>query len=330
MQINYFPTNGCNPYSGYGKVEIGVARGLQDAGVRLNLAPKAVVPTLVVGYADWLKAPHICHTRKWLLTMNESTKISDKWVELINAHAERVLVCSPHGVDVFRESGVRVPVHYVGLGVDAVGETDDVHPGWDGESPFTYLSYTYGDMRKGAELVGFAFNRMQKEIPNIRLKIKVRDGFESTWIGAMGEIPGVEIVDGIQGADAWAALMRECHCFCFPSRGEGFGLPPRETTLAGMPTIATRWSGLGDVEAWGLPVDIKGLVIARFSTADANHEKAMWADPDDKHLEHQMRWVLRHYDEARLLAMRGRAYLQTNFNWSVIAGRIVSLLIENR
>ena len=41
-----------------------------------------------------------------------------------------------------------------------------------------------------------------------------------------------------------AALYRRAHAFVLPTRGEGWCLPLLEAMVAGVPAVATAWSGL--------------------------------------------------------------------------------------
>ena len=43
---------------------------------------------------------------------------------------------------------------------------------------------------------------------------------------------------------AMAALYRRAHAFVLPTRGEGWCLPLLEAMVAGVPSVATAWSGL--------------------------------------------------------------------------------------
>lgn len=336
MQINYYPSNGVNTYTGYGKMELGVARGLQAAGVTLNIAPVEGVPTLVCGNAGWLEAPHVRGHRLWLMTMSEADRISDDWVWLINHTAERVLVPAPGLVQIYRDSGVDVPVHYVGLGVDDFEKpAPNPHPltpspqSNEGEQDvFTLLTYSYGDMRKGADLAMLAFNRLFKDDARYRMVVKAREGHDKTWLAGL-EDEQITVIGGATDEAAWRNLLLSADCFVFPSRGEGFGLPPREAALMGLPVIATEWLGMWDVAQWGLPIRVKDMRPSRFDKWEANAEGSRWSEPDDGHLQMQMKWVVEHPAEARAIARRGREYLLKTANWDVVAGRIVSLLVEH-
>lgn len=321
--INFYPTNAMNSWTGYGKLELGVARGLSARGIGLNVVPDVDAPTLVIGFAGWLDAPHIAQTRKWILTQCESDKVSQKWVDLINWHAEGVLVTSEAHVNIFKNSGVIVPVHYVGHGIDLRVPVRST--GWDGESRFEWLTYSYGDMRKGAELAIMAFKRLFGNDEGHRLTIKARDGRGVTWIEGLDD-PQIDVVFGQQSEYEWMQMIARSHAFLFPSRAEGFGMPPREATLAGVPTIATQWLGMADVDQWGYPINVKEMRPAQYDQWEANARGSLWAEPDQAHLELQMMEIVQSYEQSRQVAMQGRRYLLQNNAWDVVAGRILEAM----
>ena len=347
LVLTLYNTCGCNPFTGYGRVELGLAKGLQGRGVRLRLWPEAGGIVLVSGYATWLDAPHIADSRRWMMTMSETTLVSQKWVDVINKKAERVLVPCPGLVDVYQQSGVTVPVHYVPLGVDLFtpptpplpipphpypspqverekGEGGEQDTGNWKNGRFVFLTYSLGDLRKGAELVIATFLRAFGGDDNYRLKIKARDGY-NTWIAGL-EHPQITVVTGVQLS--WDELLARADCFVFPSRGEGFGLPPREATLAGVPTIATRWLGMWDVDQWGYPLGYTRMRLAEFDQYEANAEGAEYVEPDAVQLQSLMEQVAADPASARMFAIRGREYLLANFTWDQTAQRIIALAEE--
>ncbi len=328
MELVYYPAQGCNSYTGYGRLEVGLAGGLRNAGVDLKLkATRADDVALVVGYPDWLTSPHVRGLRRWLLTMSESTKVSQTWVDIINAETVGVMVTCAGLVDVYRDSGVSVPVVNVGMAVEldpaAVAIALKITRS---SSKYRYLTYSYGDLRKGAELAAMAFKRMHAGDERFELVIKARENAESVWLAALGSDPQITVVGGQQDEADWLALLASADCFVFPSRGEGYGLPPREATLMGVPTIATNWLGLADVERWGIPLRVRELRPSVFDFHEANAVDSLWAQPDENDLMRCMRWRLEWPKEARLIARRGAAYLRETQTWDLMGERVAGVL----
>ncbi len=322
MRVGFFPTNGCDPFSGYGKAELGIMQGLIQSGVTIdNSAPVAII----LGFAHWLKHEGYKRKRRWLYTMSESTRVSDQWVQTINKYAERVLVPAPPLVDVYKESGVTVPVDWVGLPVDC--PTPSFQDKRDmPRKPFTFLGYSLPDARKGDELTIAAFAKMFQRDPAYQLVIKVRD--KRSWLDGCRE-PNIRIVKGKLDEARWYELLRAAHCFVFPSRAEGWGMPPREAVLAGVPTLATRWLGMWDVDCWGYGIPVQYMAPCSYNEYQANDRKGLWAVPNIDALQMQMQQVVSHYDNALAHARKGGVYLQANWSSREVGKRIKQLLLEH-
>lgn len=308
-EIALIATNGKNPATGYGKLEMGLERGLEAAG--FEVLPKARARTIAIVTGDPRHAEDIRSktARLWAYTMSEADRVSGEWVDCLNARFERVLVPCPGLVDVYQASGVVIPVSYVPMGVDFTPI-----PYIQRRKPevFTFLTYSLGDMRKGAHLVMFAFNRLFKGNEKVRLVIKCRD--DLMWLEGLQD-DQISIVQGETSEDAWHDLLAQSHCFVFPSYGEGFGLPPREAVLSGLPTIATKWLGMWDVDYWGYPLRVNQMLPAQFDFWEANAEGSRWAEPCIQDLDRWMMQIYKRYELAILRTQRARAYLLQNFTW---------------
>jgi len=336
--ITLFAPTEMNMATGYGKVEAGLLQGFVALGTRVTTAfptlakkgeakyatKKIGGTVLVAGSPEW--GNRITDSDRLVsFTMSESTRVSKGWVDALNERFEAVCVPCPPLVEVYRDSGVQIPIHYVPLGVDLNPPHLTSRRPYPAE--FTFLAYTLGDMRKGAHLAMLAFDRLFRDKPGVRLIIKARDGWDNMWIAGLDE-PHIEVIGGETSEADWHALLARVQCLVFPSYGEGFGLPPREAVLAGLPVIATRWLGLWDVEKWGYALPVGRMLPAQFGVHDANAEGAEWAEADIEALDRQMLYVHRHYAHALLQARRGRVYLMEHFTWKKSAREILRVIGE--
>src|SRR5688572_1177856 len=155
--VNFYPAMGVNPYTGYGRMALGISKGLQANGVESRLFPDTAAPSLVIGFASAFDAPHIHTTRRTAFTMLDCSKPAPELVAALNQHCERVLVAAPPIVEIYREHGVTIPVEFVPLGVDLFPV--DIAPPPVQDNPFTFLTYSYGDTRKGGDIALNAFLR---------------------------------------------------------------------------------------------------------------------------------------------------------------------------
>lgn len=332
ITVNFYPAHGLDSYTGYGRMELGIARGLQGAHINILLYPDLTYPMLMVNSSfQLLSVPHVDGTRLWAFNMIETNKVAPAWVEKINQQCERLLVPCPPMIDIYKQSGITIPVDWIPLGVDLfdVPEVEETLPDhWElprGET-FNFLAYSYGGARKGGDIAIKAFLNGFEGDFRYRLIIKAREGYEKSWLARSMDHPQIDVIGGRQSEAEWRALQRRAHCFLFPSRGEGWGLPPRELTMAGVPTIATQWLGMWDVDQWGIPLRYTRMTLCEFDDYQANAKDANWTEPDPEHLTEQMHWVVNNYLAALKIAYDGRHYLLNNFGWLQIGGQIKQLL----
>ena len=336
-----------NAQAGYGKFEMGLWRELVALGVTVTPSgkwtadfahdlPEAVQATLgrrvsgpitlVIGNpfnADpWL----VRTTRAWLYTMTETDRMNPKWVAEINARFERVIVPAPPLVQVLHDSGVKKPVHVVPIGIDFVPPLSEPTP-WRRKGRLV-LGYSLGDARKGADATIMAFKRVFGKRPEAQLWIKARSydmGPKSFLDGCQDE--QIQILKGSWSEHAWQRLLSMADMFVFPSRGEGFGMPPREAVYyAGLPTVATPWLGMWDAAEWAYPVAIKRMIPAHFSEDTVNAPNALWADPDLEDLGDRLAWLDEHAQEACEKAKDGQRYIAEHYTHRRSAEEMISLL----
>jgi glycosyltransferase involved in cell wall biosynthesis len=257
--------------------------------------------------------------------MSESDRVSEKWVKAINKKCAGVLVPCPQLVEIYQQSGVKVPVYDVGCGVDYFVPKYNLNKA---PKKINFLTYSYGDMRKGAHLAIVAFKRLFGNKPKYQLWVKSRVSKGSWLAGCKDE--QIKLWSGEYTESRWFDLLQNVQGFVFPSYGEGFGLPPREAALAGTPAIATQWLGLWDVQEWGYPVRVKRMLPAQFDFWEANEQGALWAEADVDHLAEQMEWVAENPALAKEKARAGRDYLLDNFTWAKTARRIIEVISLER
>jgi glycosyltransferase involved in cell wall biosynthesis len=310
---------------GYGQLVIKTGEALRQIGADVRLVDMCVnrtfsTPgekrwtvtgnTVVVAAPDWWEYVDISAGQLIGFTMFESTRLPDGRADLINHGAAACVVPSPFCAEVFRACGVTVPVHVVPLGIDP----DLYYPidRSDHAGPYTFLWSGTPDLRKGWDLVYRAFYAAFGGRRDVQLVMHFRElprGVTGT------RDKNVRLVSGSISTEDWLRLLREADCFVFPSRGEGWGLPPREAAATGLPVIATDWGGLSaGIESWAIPLRVKGLAPAEFGGWDAG-EIGEWAEPDFDGLVERMQVCFDHRDGATLIGRRAADWLSANATW---------------
>lgn len=347
--LNFHMTTGARPSDGLGKVEIGLAdKGFRALGIPLSLGGKlsregqallswanfndgapAYPKTLVTGKPEAIFDTDWLDTECFFYGMSETDRTSKRWVNVLNRHYKAAFVPCLELETVYKNSGVKIPVISVGLGVDfAPIPFTNAPPLKEWRKPehkFVVLTYTYADMRKGGQYAISTFNKVFGDDPSAHLFIKAR--YEGTRWPDMFTNPNFTLIREDLSEAEWHDLIRQTDAFMFPSFGEGFGLPPREATLCGVPAIATQWLGLGDVDKWGIPVKPSNPIAAHFDSYGANAEGAKYYPPNQDDLEAQLRRVYEMPTEQRqTIAMKGRRYLMNNFTWQQVAKNIMAVI----
>lgn len=294
-----------SPMDGYGQVATMLVEGLRSRhGIEVNVVGNSrsletVVPgssaweqltrrrlpsagSILLGYPTRFQNLETSLDRgiRVAITMFESTRLPPGWVEALN-RLDGVIVPSRWLEETFRREGVTVPLHRVPLGIK---ECYRPLPRPVGRSPFTFLTLTTPYPRKGWDVAVRAFNMAFGRDPRYRLLIKIRGGRK---LPVRMLHPGVEVIAEDLDDEGMASLFGSVDAFVFPTRGEGFGLPPREAAATGLPVVATAWGGTADdLDQWGWPLQSKlAAAWPGYGRLDGLGE---WAEPDVRHLSEVM------------------------------------------
>jgi glycosyltransferase involved in cell wall biosynthesis len=124
------------------------------------------------------------------------------------------------------------------------------------------------------------------------------------------------------------SLYRSADCFITPTRGEGWGLPILEAMACGLPVIATDWSAHTDFvrDDNAYPVRVAELIPAKAKCP--YYEGFRWAQPDEEHMAHLMRYVYEHQEEAASKGQLAAEESLTRWTWQQAARRIKGRLLQ--
>lgn len=282
--INVFsPT--FDEFDGYGRVALGIGSCFRSEGFHVNEitkggSPNPIRPTfggVYLGYPTSFDGygPMASRGPKIAFTMFESTILPHGWVDSLN-RCDLVIVPSQWCKNTFAENGVSTPIHVIPLWTDNAFRF--IERKW--EPPFRFL--TIGDRwhRKGWEVALSSFYKLFGEDENFQIVLKARgDKFFKPFLNRNARVVLKDMSD-----EELAELYGSCHFMLFPSKGEGFGLPPREFAATGGIAIATNWGGLSDnISSWGVP--IHSTEKPAWKNNPDLRQCGVWGEPDQRNLE---------------------------------------------
>jgi len=268
------------------------------------------------------------------------------WLPMLRT-AQTVIVPNSSNVELMREAGCQ-DVRRVPLAVDT-----DTYPYYDrtsripairaGTRPFIYLMLGELTYRKAFDLALSAFGQLWANDPTAWLVLKTRGqspfmdrrtpdhrhsyaGAPYAWYVDREAAPNVLVLRGSWRRESIQRLYEAADCFLWPSRGEGYGLPPREAAATGLPVISTTHTGLEDAKRWALPIDSSTGGRAFFKIWGYC---GRYQEPDEQQLVEAMRWVYDHYGQALAFGRSAREYLKQR-TWQDVADETLAITREVR
>jgi glycosyltransferase involved in cell wall biosynthesis len=255
------------------------------------------------------------------ITMFESTKLPSGWVGSLN-ECTAVIVPSTFCEEVFLAEGVTAPITVIPLGID-----DSYHPVHrnPAANPFTFLAFADRGRRKGAHDAIQAFLKAFGDDPCYRLLLKSRE--RVLEINILND--NIEMIQQDMNTDELYALYQSAHCMIFASKGEGFGLPPREFAASGGAVIATVWSGTAEhIEEWGIPLS---YALGPAWVGHHEFEKyglGQWAEPDVDSLAVLMRYVASERQQVLDEAYARAAAVPLRYSWDGFAEDVYAVWLD--
>jgi glycosyltransferase involved in cell wall biosynthesis len=260
--------------------------------------------------------------RVWGLTMYETQAgIPDKWAAHINQVCERLIVPCEQNAALFKAHRVRVPIHVI-----HGGTAPDEFPllPYRTRDAYTFLALGDRGARKGVEQVYSAFYRAfpAAQYPDVRLVIKTREG--GLFGSAAVQFNDRRVTVWREDTQTMADVFAQVDCFVFPSFGEGWGMPPREAVMSGLPTIVSRNTGLMvGIDQWATRI-VEAQTVQQSNMARGS----TWLVPDVDEVAAHMAWCYENRREARDHAERGAAWLRENQTWTHSAQALIKLMQE--
>ncbi len=274
----------------------------------------------------------------------EYGSLPETWVGSMTAQVDEIWVPSSYVRDCYVRSGIPADqVQVVPNGVDITRFHPEVQPiplRTTKRYKFLFVGGTIA--RKGIDLLLEAYTRTFTAADDVCLVIKDM-GVGSFYRGqtaeeriaelqAQASAPAIEYIEQSMTEEELAGLNTACDCLVHPYRGEGFGMPIAEAMACGLPVIVTGYGAAldfcNDSNAYLLPtrvVPFREKRVGNLATVDYP-----WlADPDMAALQHYLRYLVGHPDEARARGQVASAYIRDHFTWDhavdAVEGRLAAL-----
>jgi glycosyltransferase involved in cell wall biosynthesis len=299
-------------YDGYGSMGEYIALGMARAGAVVNISPliidlngtsaefgemfRASRPEIVgpvlyfCGPSEWLD-PYREVEDLFINTMWEADRLPAVWPERLNL-ARAVIVPSRFLIDVFRRSGVSVPVEVVAQGVDPDVYHYEQRPLREG---LTTLMVGTVDERKHINEGIAAWKLAFENDRSARLVIKSR--FQKGNYSF--DDPRITFYRHDEATRGIAGWYREADVL-MALGNEGFGLPLVEGMATGLPVIALDSEGQADICA-----EAVDCLLPVAPAHWAPYKEPNWgpsgvqAVPGVEDVAERLRWVAAHRAEAR-------------------------------
>jgi glycosyltransferase involved in cell wall biosynthesis len=254
------------------------------------------------------------------LTMFESTRVPPDWIGPLN-HCQGLVIPSAFLIDTFRDSGVTIPIHVVPLGISpAFHQYQERVYTCTEQEPFTFIAIADRGIRKNWGMAAQAFNKAFGDDMRYRLILKSRTGV----INFPVLNPNIEVIAQDMTDEEMCQLYHRAHVMIFPSRGEGFGFPPREFTATGGLALATDWGGTADdLDHWGFPIP-HTMEPAYNRTDKWSGNVGEWALPDVNQLTEMLRDVVRDYPSLIADAPQRAQFVTETYTWANFATEVAT------
>jgi glycosyltransferase involved in cell wall biosynthesis len=274
----------------------------------------------------------------------ETDKLHPDWIVHINDNVEACMVSCEWSAEVYKKSGITVPVFSVPHGID-IEEFKDIDP-YDikGVKPTAYKFYSifqFIERKHPTALLKSYWNAFQKN-EDVALILKTyRYGFSDQEknliretirrlkaVMPMDNYPPLYLIGNMLSREQVLGLHRSGDCCISLDRGEGFGLVPFEAGACGNPIIVT---GLAGVTEYAKPehsylVNYTMTPVFGMPQSPWYRGEQMWAEPDLQNAVQIMRHVYENQTEAANKGRMLKEYISNNLSWDKMGMRMTEVI----
>ncbi|MCA9382767.1 glycosyltransferase [Candidatus Dojkabacteria bacterium] len=179
----------------------------------------------------------------------EETIMPKRWIDEMNENLHGVMVTSDHVRHVFRNSGLKIPIRTVNLGIDQDLPNKAELYKLNTSKKYKFLHISSAHYRKGVDVLIKGYFETFTKDDDVVLVLKLFPNPNSKVDEIIANLrnensPEVEIINNPDLTDGEIiSLYSQCDAVVLPSRAEGFGIPMAEAMLMEKPLITTGYSG---------------------------------------------------------------------------------------
>jgi glycosyltransferase involved in cell wall biosynthesis len=276
----------------------------------------------------------------------ETSKLHPDWPIHINGNMDLAFVGCDWNIDVYRDSGVTIPLVKIPHGID-VHEYDNIDTldvGGVRDDDFMFYSIFQWTERKHPMALIKSYWATFKETEKVALVLKTyRSSYAESEKEAIRETikrlrkvfpldgyPPIYLITDILSREDLLGLHKRGDCFTLFQRSEGFGLPHFEAAAFGNPIITT---GMGGNMEFTQPdnsylVDFTWTPVFGMPWCPWYRGDQWWAEPDLRHASKLMRHVFENRDEATERGRLIKKHVSENLSWEKVARRIINTIRE--
>lgn len=280
------------------------------------------------------------------ITIWETSRIPDKWVEDINSSVVLVIVPCEWNREVFIDSGVKKPIELVPYGLDPREFTSTTPLAIDGinESDFVFFSVFQWTERKNPYGLIRSYYNAFYDVQDVALVLKTyrssTDASETAAVVQMcrnlkkefnynlDKLPKLLLITEILSDEDIVRLNYRGDCYVSSARSEGWGLGMFNAMAAGKPAISPGGTG-NEVFMTRENSYLTGYTwtpVFGMPHIPWYDGRQLWLEPDLQDLINTMRHVYHHRDEAQVKGLLAKKYLEENFNFDVVCDTFLQTL----
>lgn len=266
----------------------------------------------------------------------EESRIPQKYVKDFNQYLDGIGTMSDFVTDSLIQSGVRIPVKTMGLGVELIDGFDSIAPyRLKTKKGIKFLHISSAFPRKGVDLLLKAYYETFTGADDVCLVIKTFPNPHNTVERQLAALrsqypegPEVELINKDLLPKQLYGLYKVADCYVTAARGEGFGLPVAEAMLARVPVIVSPNTGMADFcnDSTAFLVDYK-MEKANTHLTTAGSQ---WALPNTETLGRLLKQFANGELDVEAAVRKENAYhlISEKYTWHEVAKRWEEFIAE--